>query len=99
VLTTNSLVLARPVAVLLVHLNLEGIASLDGANVGVAVVSVASDLVARRTGDGGVALHSPCAGNTCVNAINPELLEGGVCRSRRDETSNSRCGEGEAHFG
>ena len=41
--TTDGLVGARPVTPLLVHLDLEGITSFDGANIGVGLVVVASN--------------------------------------------------------
>lgn len=96
-LTANGFVGAGPVVVLM-HLNLESISSPNRADIGLRIVRIAGNLTAGDAGNRRVTLRPPRAGDTSVDAVDPELLPGGVGRSRCEETGNRCCCESETHF-
>lgn len=78
--SANGLGSAVPLAALLVHLDGDGVADLDGAAASDALgaVDVAADIVGRDVLDGRVGLRQTDAGLALVDAVDPKVLEGGV---------------------
>lgn len=87
---------AGALAVLLVHLNCHRRASLDGTLArGTGCAGVATEVVGGNVGDGRVGRWPPGALSCKVDAINPQLLEGGVggsllCNESRDRSDGKR---------
>jgi len=101
VVTSNSLVAAGSVTWLLMHLNSNGTTSCDGTDTSNTDGSteVTLDIGGGDAGHWRVAAWLTNTGTALVNAIDPELLEGGVGRSSRD-SGQKASEEGKClHFG
>jgi hypothetical protein len=98
VLATNSLPAAVTLTRLLVHLDSDGITSLDGAllaNGGCA--GVATHAVSRHILDWAVARRQTSALRTIIGTVDPKLLEGGVARHLSDGQSREDGSESRLH--
>jgi hypothetical protein len=79
----------------LVHLDSDGGTSRDGAlAAGAAGADIATDASSAHVGDGGVGARETGALGAEVDAVNPELLEGGVSSGVPGQSGQGGEGEG-----